>query len=98
MMAEKDQPMTSALASELFHAALWTAIEVGGPLLAVLTAIAVIFGVLQAATQVQDSSVSFTPKVAAAAATVWLGSTWMISALSGFMHKAFVSIPWIVQR
>jgi flagellar biosynthetic protein FliQ len=53
---------------------------------------------LQAATQVQDSSVSFTPKVAAAAATVWLGSTWMISMLNGFMHKAFIAIPWIVQR
>jgi len=90
--------MTSALASDLFRSALWTVIEVGGPLLAVLTAIAVIFGILQAATQVQDASVSFTPKVAAAAATVWLGSTWMISALGGFMHKAFVAIPWIVQR
>ena len=38
------------------------------------------------------------PKVAAAAATVWLGSTWMISMLNGFMHKAFIAIPWIVQR
>jgi flagellar biosynthesis protein FliQ len=90
--------MTSALASDLFRAALWTAIEVGGPLLAVLTSIAVVFGILQAATQVQDASVSFTPKVAAAAATIWLGSTWMLSALGGFMHKAFVTIPWIVQR
>jgi flagellar biosynthetic protein FliQ len=90
--------MTSALASDLFRSALWTALEVGGPLLAVLTAIAVVFGILQAATQVQDASVSLTPKVAAAVATVWLGSTWMISALGGFMHKAFVTIPWIVQR
>ncbi len=90
--------MTSALASDLFRSALWTALKVGGPLLAVLTAIAVVFGILQAATQVQDASVSFTPKVAAAVATVWLGSTWMISALGTFMHKAFVTIPWIVQR
>jgi flagellar biosynthetic protein FliQ len=90
--------MTSALAADLFRSALWTAIEVGGPLLAILTAIAVVFGVLQAATQVQDASVSFTPKVAAAAATIWLGSTWMISALGGFMHKALVSVSWIVQR
>lgn len=90
--------MTSALASDLFRSALWVALEVGGPLLAVLTATAVIFGVFQAATQVQDSSVSFTPKIAAAAGTVWLGSSWMISALGGFMHKALITIPWIVQR
>lgn len=90
--------MTPALASDLFRAALWTAIQVGGPLLAVLTSIAVIFGILQAATQVQDASVSFTPKVAGAAATIWLASTWMTSALGSFMHRALVSIPWIVQR
>ena len=90
--------MTSALAADLFRSTLWTAVEVGGPLLGVLTAIAIVFGILQAATQVQDASVSFTPKVAAAADTIWLGSTWMISALGGFMHKALVSVPWIVQR
>ena len=90
--------MTSTLASDLFRSTLWTAIEVGGPLLAVLTATAIVFGVLQAATQVQDASVSFTPKIAAATATVWLASTWMISTLGSFMHKAFVGIPWIVQR
>ena len=90
--------MTAALASDLFRSALWTAIQVGGPLLAAMTLIAVVFGILQAATQVQDASVSFTPKVATAAATIWLGSTWMIGALGGFMHKAFVAIPWIVQR
>jgi flagellar biosynthesis protein FliQ len=90
--------MTSALASDLFRSTLWTAIEVAGPLLAALTATAVVFGILQAATQVQDASVSFTPKIAAATATVWLASTWMISALGSFMHKALIAIPWIVQR
>ena len=33
-----------------------------------MTIVAIIFGVLQAATQVQDASVSFTPKLAAALA------------------------------
>ena len=45
-----------------------TAIEVGGPVAGSDDAIAVVFGVLQAATQVQDASVSFTPKLAAALA------------------------------
>jgi len=47
---------------------------------------------------VQDASVSFTPKVAAAVGAVWFGSTWMVSMLDGFMHKALTAIPWIVQR
>ena len=90
--------MNSAIASDLFRSALWTAVEIGGPLLGVMTLVAVVTGILQAATQVQDSSVSFTPKVAAAVGAVWFGSTWMIAMLDGFMHKAFSAIPWIVQR
>ncbi len=90
--------MNSAIASDLFRTALMTAVKVGTPLLGAMTIVAIIFGVLQAATQVQDASVSFTPKLAAALAVIWLGSTWMTATLGGFMHKTLVAIPWIVQR
>ena len=90
--------MTPAFASDLFRSALMIAMQVSAPLLLAMTVAAVVFGVLQAATQVQDASVSFTPKFAAALATAWLGSTWMASALGGFMHKALMAIPWVVAR
>lgn len=44
--------MTPAVASDLFRSALWVALEVGAPMLGVMAAVAVMFGVLQAATQV----------------------------------------------
>ena len=90
--------MNSAIASDLFRTALMTALKVGTPLLGAMTIIAIVFGILQAATQVQDASVSFTPKLAAAMGVIWLGSTWMMATLGGFMHKALVAIPWMVQR
>jgi flagellar biosynthetic protein FliQ len=90
--------MNSAIASDLFRSALLTAIKVGLPMLGVMTIVAVIFGILQAATQVQDSSISFTPKLAAALGVVWLGSTWMVATLGAFLHKTLIAIPWIVQR
>lgn len=90
--------MNSAIASDLFRTALMTAVKVGGPILGVMTIIAIVFGILQAATQVQDSSVSFTPKLAAALGVIWFGSTWMTATLGSFMHKALIAIPWIVQR
>jgi len=90
--------MNSAIASDLFRTALMTGIKVGAPLLGAMTVVAIIFGILQAATQVQDASVSFTPKLAAALGVIWMGSTWMTATLGGFMHKAIVAIPWIVQR
>ncbi len=90
--------MTPALASDLFRSALMVAMQVSAPLLVAMTVVAVIFGVLQASTQVQDASISATPKFAAALAAAWLGSAWMASALSGFMHKALMAIPWVVAR
>jgi flagellar biosynthetic protein FliQ len=90
--------MNSAIASDLFRAALVMAVKVGAPLLGAMTMVAIFFGILQAATQVQDASVSFTPKLAAALGVIWVGSTWMTATLSAFMHKALTAIPWIVQR
>ncbi len=90
--------MSPAFASDLFRAALKTTLDVAGPVLGVMTAAAVLFGVLQAATQIQDSSVSFTPKLAAALAVMWLGATWMAERMCTFMQKALLAIPWIVAR
>ena len=90
--------MSPGIAADLFRSALWTALEAGAPLLGVLTAVAILFGILQAATQVQDSAVGFTPKLAAALTVTWLSAAWFSTTLSSFMQKALNAIPWIVAR
>jgi flagellar biosynthetic protein FliQ len=90
--------MTPAVAADLFRSMLWLALEVGAPILGAMTATAILFGVLQAATQVQDAAVSFTPKLAVALLVGWLTATWFAATLTGFMHKALVAIPWVVAR
>lgn len=90
--------MTPTMASDMFRLALSTGLQVGGPILMLMTVVAIVFGILQAATQVQDSSVSFAPKLIAAIAAMWFGAPWMASVFSGFMHKALLAIPWVVAR
>lgn len=90
--------MTPPLAADLFRSVLILALKVSAPLLAVMTITAVVFGVIQAATQVQDSTVSFTPKLAAAVIVAWLGASWMTTTLTAYMHKALTAIPWMVAR
>ena len=90
--------MTPTLAADLFRSALWTAVQAGAPLLVAMTTVAALFSVLQAATQVQDSSVSFAPKLGAALIVGWLGAPWTARLLSDFMHRTFVAIPWMVAR
>jgi flagellar biosynthetic protein FliQ len=90
--------MTPATAATLLHTALLIAIEVAAPLLGLMTITAIFFGILQAATQVQDAIVSFTPKLIAALCVIWLLSTWMAAILGGFMRQTLDAIPWIVMR
>jgi flagellar biosynthesis protein FliQ len=90
--------MTPAAAATLLRAALLVAVQIAGPLLGLMTVTAIVFGILQAATQVQDATVSFTPKLVAALCVVWLLSTWMAATLGGFLRETLNAIPWIVLR
>lgn len=90
--------MTPAVAADLFRAMLLVALRVGAPILGAMTATAVLFGVIQAATQVQDAAVSFTPKLAVALIVGWLTAAWFAATLSSFMHEALTAIPWVVAR
>jgi flagellar biosynthetic protein FliQ len=90
--------MTPATAATLFHAALLIAIKIAAPLLGSMTVMAILFGILQAATQVQDAIVSFTPKLLAALCVIWLLSAWMAATMDGFTRETLDAIPWIVMR
>jgi flagellar biosynthesis protein FliQ len=90
--------MTPATAATLLHAALLIAIEIAAPLLGLMTITAILFGILQAATQVQDAIVSFAPKLVAVLWVIWMLSTWMAATLERFTRQTLDAIPWIVMR
>jgi flagellar biosynthesis protein FliQ len=66
--------------------------SVGGPVFAALLVVGLLVGVLQAATQVNDSAVGFLPRLAAAAAVVWMLGGWMMERLSGFLARCIVAM------
>jgi flagellar biosynthetic protein FliQ len=82
--------MTPELPGALVREALTLCAAVGGPVLAVILLVGLTVGILQAATQVNDSAVGFLPRAAAAGAVVWLLGGWMMERLSGFLGQAIV--------
>jgi flagellar biosynthesis protein FliQ len=62
--------------------------SVAGPIFGVMLAVGLVLGVLQAATQVNDTAVGFLPRAAAAAAVLWLAGGWMMERLSGFLAQS----------
>jgi flagellar biosynthetic protein FliQ len=50
-------------------------------------------GLIQSATQVQEQTLAFVPKLAGVAIVLVLTGNWMLSQLIGFTHSLFAMIP-----
>lgn len=71
---------------------LWTTALIAGPILLVGLAVGLIVGLVQAATSINDQSLTFVPKLAAIAALlVFLGAA-MMSLVGDFMRDVFTMI------
>jgi flagellar biosynthetic protein FliQ len=74
--------------------AVSAALELGLVLIAVpvlaITVTGLLASLLQAVTQLQDSSLAFVPKLMVAAVTLWLVGPWMLSLLSQFTTTLWV--------
>jgi len=72
---------------------LWTAALIAAPLIGISTLVGLTISILQAVTQIQESSLSFVPKLIAAVATLLLLGGWMLSTLSRYATHVISSIP-----
>lgn len=88
--------MTGEHVMTLGQQALEVALLVSAPLLgaALVTGLAV--SVFQAATQINEMTLSFIPKLLAMAAMLVIAGPWMISLLADFMQRLYGAIPTMV--
>ena len=73
--------------------ALWVAILIAGPLLGVALIVGLIIGIIQAATSINEMTLSFIPKIAALVAVLILVGSWQISVIVDFTRKLYERIP-----
>lgn len=72
---------------------LWTAVLIAAPVIGISTLVGLLVSILQVVTQVQESSLSFVPKLIAAVATLLVLGGWMLSTLSRYAIHVISSIP-----
>ncbi len=89
--------MTIDGATDLFVRALIVGAKVAGPALLVTLVVGLLIGVLQAATQVNEASVSFVAKLVAIAATVMLLGSWSLQQLVEFTSRSIGAIAQVVR-
>jgi flagellar biosynthesis protein FliQ len=71
---------------DVLREAVWLAVKVGGPVMAVALVIGTIVGLFQALTAIQELTLTFAPKVLAILAAVWLLADFMSGALTEFLR------------
>jgi len=71
-------------------------LTVVSPVLAVVLAVGLAVSIFQAATQIQEPTLSFVPKLLAAFTTLGLAGAWMLSTLVDYIRSVLQSIPNVV--
>jgi flagellar biosynthesis protein FliQ len=76
--------------------ALEITLMLAAPLLLVALVTGLIVGAFQAATSINEQTLSFIPKVLAMALTVVIAGPWMLKVLISYTRELFESIPGLI--
>jgi flagellar biosynthesis protein FliQ len=88
--------MNSQAVLSISQNALETAIMVSAPLLLTALVIGLVVSVLQAATQINEATLSFIPKLLGVFAAMVIAGPWMVTTLVEYMQRLFESIPHVI--
>ena len=73
------------------------ATKLAAPILAVSLGIGLFVGLLQSATQIQEQTLTFVPKLVGVALVILLAGHWMLGQTIAFTHSLFNMIPQLLQ-
>ena len=77
----------------LAQQALYVAVMLAAPMLLASLVIGLLVSILQAATQINEMTLTFIPKLLAMVATLVIAGPWMITFFVDFMRRLYESIP-----
>jgi flagellar biosynthetic protein FliQ len=85
--------MDSAAVVDLARQALWMTMIISGPLLAVGLIVGLVVGIFQAATSINEQTLSFIPKILTMGLTLAVAGGWMINTMVDYTKSIFTRIP-----
>jgi len=88
--------MTPETIMTVSQRALEVTLLLSAPLLLTALAVGLLVGIFQAATQINEMTLSFIPKLLAMAAAIVIAGPWMLKVLIGYTRELFESIPGLI--
>lgn len=88
--------MNSEAVMSLTYSAMLVALSMAGPILLVTLLVGLIISIFQAATQINEMTLSFIPKLLAIGITLALLGPWLIATMVDYMQSLLSQIPSLV--
>ncbi|MDP1530428.1 flagellar biosynthesis protein FliQ [Rhodoferax sp.] len=88
--------MTPEAVMTLGYEAMKLSLMLAAPLLLMALATGLLISLFQAATQINEMTLSFIPKLLAVFATLVIAGPWMLESTLDYMRNLFSSIPQLV--
>ena len=88
--------MTPTTVIDLGRQALELTLLVSAPLFIAALVTGLVVSIFQAATQINEQSLSFVPKLIATFITLVLAGPWMITMMTDFIRRLFENIPAMI--
>jgi flagellar biosynthesis protein FliQ len=88
--------MTPETIMSIARHALEVTLMLAMPLLLAALIIGLVVGIFQAATQINESTLSFIPKLVGVALALMVAGPWMLQVITGYTRELFISIPGLL--
>lgn len=88
--------MNSQTVLTLGQTSLEVMLMVAGPMLLVALVLGLLVSILQAATQINEMTLSFIPKILGVFFVLMLLGPWMLSTLVDYTQRLIISIPQVI--
>ncbi len=88
--------MNQSTVTQLAVQAMTVALTISAPFLLAGLAIGLLVSIFQAATSIQEQTLSFIPKIVVTGIVLAVGGPWMMDQIVGYTQQLFQSIPTLV--
>jgi len=88
--------MTPESVMSIGSQAIHVSLLLGAPLLLVALVVGLVISIFQAATQINEATLSFIPKLLAVFAVLVIAGPWMLGQMLDYIRALFSSIPLLV--
>jgi flagellar biosynthetic protein FliQ len=88
--------MTPEFVMDLAHSMLTVTAMIAAPMLLIALITGLVIGMLQAATQINEATLSFIPKLLLLVLTLFAIGPWMLRVLIDFTRELYTNIPNVI--